>query len=140
MNNKFVGNKKYGWDALSIAIGVIGLIVWRFIRYGFWVGIPLIIYAFWRSRSKDLINRKKEEEIFQDFLKKCMKMLSKFNDNAFFSEVRKSYYEWLEKVQSKGKYGVVTCPRCKKYIRIKKKKGGTMISCPKCLLRFRTKI
>lgn len=139
MDNKFKGNRRYGWDTLSIVIGVIGAVFWAFVPYGSFMGIPLIIYAFWRSRSMDFLNRKREEKIFHDFLGKCIQVLSKFNDNALFYEVKKCFIEWSQKSQVKSKHSNITCPRCKTIIKIQKKKGVNMVSCPKCLTRLRTK-
>lgn len=139
MKNKSTDKKKYGWDPLSIFISAIGAMVWSFIPYGLLIGLPLIVYAFWRTRSKDILEREKEEKVFLDLVKRLKKILSKFNENALFYEVRGCFNEWMDKHRSKGVNPIIICPRCKTKIRLKKQKSESIIWCPKCSTRLRRK-
>lgn len=134
MNNEIRGKSKYEWDMLSIIMGFTGLTLWRFVDHGSLAGIPLIIYAFWRSRAKNYMTRKREEKAFFNLLEKCMKILSRFNDNAMFYEVRKSFKEWLQKIEAKNKYKykTMTCPNCRTIIKLESKEKPNLVLCPKC--------
>lgn len=139
MKNKSPDNERYGWDSLSVLISAISVIVWAFIPYGFLIGIPLMVFAFWRSRSKEIFERKKEEKVFLNFVRKLRKVLSRFNNNVLFYEIRRCFDEWVDKQRSRRAYSIIICPRCKTKIRLKKQKGESIIWCPKCSTRLRRK-
>lgn len=108
---------RYGTDRLNMVIlctglaasllssilrgSVVGLIAWA-VSYG------LMIWAIWRSLSRNINKRYQENRCF-------MRMLDQVKDrqNRYF-----------------------VCPRCRQTVRVPRHKGKIAITCPRCRERF----
>lgn len=116
---------RYGADQLSIALLFVSLllsVVFFFIpgtALSYIVYIPLIVFLF-RLLSKN-IQKRREENI--KFLKIWRPVESWFKTKQYRLKDSKShrYYK---------------CPNCKQTVRVPRKKGKILITCPKCKLEF----
>lgn len=140
VNNNYSNNQRYGWDSLSRFITFIGCIFCLITVYGAFIGLLLIWYAYWRSKSKDIINRKKEDKAYAEFCNNFFEGIYKIRTNIWFEKLEKNFYYVFLRGKLAYNYKMVICPRCGKQILLKKGKENTMLLCSRCSLKFRTKI
>ena len=88
------------------------------------VAILLISLYIWRSLSKNIVARRKE--------------------NAVFMKIWKPISDWFKltknKIKDRKTHVYKKCPKCKAVLRLPKKKGDHTVVCPKCHNRFDIKI
>lgn len=112
---------RYGTDELSRTLlwaGIILMLVCCFVKVPFlyplsWV---LVIYAYFRSFSKNIIKRSRERD---KFMRSTAKIRSKF------SMLKRRW-------KDRKTHNYYRCPKCKTMIRVPKGKGKIAITCPKC--------
>lgn len=128
--NANYNNHIYGWDKLSKVILVVAIIL-SFSRTGKIIGGILVVYAFWRSRSKDIDKRTKECMEFENLIYNIK--------SAFQCEggLKSTVYNLKEKIK-KRKYFIITrCPNCSQKLRLPKGKGNILVTCPRCSCKFK---
>ena len=116
---------RYGADQLSRAYLITALvlcIVSMFSKTGilYWVGIALLIYAYWRMMSKNISKRYEEN---QKYLNARYQAAVKWNKTKTRFAERKIYRFYK-------------CPQCSQKVRVPKGKGKICITCPKCRTEF----
>lgn len=112
---------RYGTDELSrflLWVGIICMFLsWiaplRFLYLPAWI---VVIWAYIRVMSKNIIKRSKERD-------KYLRMTSKVR-------ARLSIYKKMWKDRHSHRY--FKCPNCKTFIRVPKGKGKIVITCTKC--------
>ncbi len=116
---------RYGADDLSrvyiiatLVIFVISLISGWGILY--WIGLALMIYAYWRMLSRNVSKRYEEN---QKYLNARYQAAVKWN-------ARKK--RWAQR----GTYRFYKCPQCRQMVRVPRGKGKICITCPKCRTEF----
>lgn len=111
---------RYGTDRLNVVILCVGVaaIILSSLLQNSWVGrlffvlsYVLMIWAIWRSLSRNINKRYQENRRF-------LLMLDRVKD-------RKNRY--------------FLCPRCRQTVRVPRGKGKIMITCPKCKEKFQRK-
>lgn len=120
---------RYGNDTLNkflmvlyliciVAMTVLSLFIQSplFNLIGWMVSLSIFIWSFYRTMSRNIYKRRRENERFCGFFKLRR---NKFRD-------RKTH------VYRK-------CPQCKAVLRLPKAKGKHFVNCPKCKNRFQTK-
>lgn len=110
---------RYGVDALSMTIIIIGFIIsiiGPYVKIPPVVSMLVFIYAYYRVLSKDINKRYMEN---QKFLKLVKPITSNFKKLKMRMNNRKNY-----------KY--FKCKNCKQEIRVPKGKGKIRVTCPKC--------
>ncbi len=117
-----------GTDQLNVfllAIYLIFAIVTMFVRWQIFYIIMLVLFGItlWRSLSKNLEKRRKENECFL----RIWKPVAQFFKLPFL------------RIRDRKTHKYVKCPSCKKYMRIRKGKGEREINCPICNKRFKVK-
>jgi hypothetical protein len=128
---------RYGVDTLGIVLVFLALMLSR-INIVWIIGAGIFIYSLFRMLSKDTNKRFQEQQKFNTFLQKLMKMFSR--ESMFFRKLFKS-------LQSKYSYNKMTfqqrkqfeffkCPKCKKNLRLPKNKGKLQVTCPVCSFEF----
>lgn len=132
MNLNFY-NGRYGWDRLSKFIVVIALPLLIF-RYTALTGAALIIYALWRSFSKNITGRSNEAIRFENWLRGLAYKMA--NGGFNFS---KKYKNMSINLEERRKYKIVACPECKQKLRLPRGKGKVIATCKKCGHEFRLK-
>lgn len=112
---------RYGTDELSRTLLWTGIFIMfiscipviRFLYPFSWI---FIIYAYFRTFSKNIVKRSRERD---NFLRATSKFRSKF-----------SLYKRIWKDRKTHNY--YKCPKCKAMIRVPKGKGRIAITCTKC--------
>jgi len=119
---------RYGFDQLNLFLFVLYFAL--FIVTIFWpwliihiLMIILLIFMVWRMLSKNITQRRKENEVF----------LKIWNPIAQFFKLP------FLRIRDRKTHKYVKCPSCKKYMRVKKGKGEREINCPLCGNRFKVK-
>lgn len=120
---------RYGNDTLNkflmvlylicvVAVTILSYIIQSavFTLVGWTVTLGIFIWSFYRTMSRNIYKRRKENERFCGFFKLRK---NKFRD-------RKTH------VYRK-------CPKCKAVLRLPKAKGKHFVNCPRCKNRFQTK-
>lgn len=120
---------RYGNDTLNkflmvlyliciVAMTVLSLFIQSplFNLIGWMVSLSIFIWSFYRTMSRNIYKRRRENERFCGFFKLRR---NKFRD-------RKTH------VYRK-------CPKCKAVLRLPKAKGKHFVNCPRCKNRFETK-
>lgn len=122
--NKFMAGR-YGGDQLSTVLAFLALILTLISKLA---NIPMLIYigyiplgiSIYRIFSKDISKRRMENYKF----------------SIFISPV----YSWFKKTERKAKdfktHKYIKCPNCNADLRLPKKKGKIMVTCPKCKEKF----
>ena len=120
---------RYGNDTLNkflmvlylvcvVAVTILSYIIQSavFTLVGWTVTLAIFIWSFYRTMSRNIYKRRRENERFCGFFKLRR---NKFRD-------RKTH------VYRK-------CPKCKAVLRLPKAKGKHFVNCPRCKNRFQTK-
>lgn len=120
---------RYGNDTLNkflmvlylicvVAVTILSYIIQSavFTLVGWTVTLGIFVWSFYRTMSRNIYKRRKENERFCGFFKLRK---NKFRD-------RKTH------VYRK-------CPKCKAVLRLPKAKGKHFVNCPRCKNRFQTK-
>lgn len=120
---------RYGFDELyklSITIYFIVFIINLFIKNIIltYFELLLIIIIFYRSFSKKINKRKRENDIYLKVRKKIIKYLNL--KKIIWKDRNSKYYK--------------KCPKCKTILRLPLKKGKHTVNCPNCHHRFTVKV
>lgn len=114
----------YGWDKFSSFLVIIALVFtasrWIILML---IGTALMLWAIWRSLSKNRYKRYQEEEAFEY-------TLSRFN-----YKIRGLRDKFSEKLH----YRILTCPNCSQKLRVPRHKGKITVICKKCSAEFKTR-
>lgn len=110
----------YGWDKLSGFILILGLI-FLFNRITLAGGIVLIIYALWRSFSKNKYKRDLELRAF----------------NNFTFSISQKFYRLNTRIKEFSQYKIFKCPKCSQKLRVPRKKGNITVICKRCGYEFK---
>ena len=86
----------------------------------YYISLVLLIITYYRSLSRD-VNKRYKENLW--YLEKKDKLFGFFSRKKYYHEQRKDYH-------------IYTCPSCKQKIRIPKGKGKINVTCPKCRTSF----
>ena len=119
-NSFFKGS--YGLDLLSKYLVLLGLLL-TYTRYTRVLALLPIVYATWRSFSKNRSKRYKELLVFENFLVKIKQKLNLYKNNF----------------EQNKNFKVLTCPNCSQKLRVPRKKGSITITCKKCNKKFEGK-
>lgn len=133
-------NGRYGVDILSKVIILVGAMLCLFF-YTRPFGLLMIVYAFYRVLSRDILKRQREKVKFDNFLKN---MAFKFGNKAVNKGVKyKSQKPLNQKINDwfsqKKNYKVVQCSKCHQKLRVPRGKGKIVITCKKCGYEFKAK-
>lgn len=116
--NSYNGN--YGWDNLSRLLFLVA-VMFTMSRKTFMIGLCIGVYAFYRTRSKNIEKRKSEARKFELFETRILSYLKNIN---FVNNL---------------KFKVTRCPNCNQKVRLPKYKGNIVVTCPKCKKEFKFK-
>jgi ribosomal protein L37AE/L43A len=95
----------------------------------FWVlSYVLMIYAIWRSLSRNTYKRYQENRKFLQFFDRLKDRQHRYFDCPKCRQP-------VRVPRGKGKIAI-TCPRCKQTSRVPRGKGKIAITCPKCGEKF----
>lgn len=114
-----------GPDDLSIFstnLAIVIVLVNVFVQWAplAWIGLVLLAYAIFRTLSKNLAARSRENEAFLKALGPARPWVQ--NPRAAFVELRS--------------YKHVRCTSCKQKVRVPRGKGKLRVTCPKCRTKF----
>jgi ribosomal protein L37AE/L43A len=116
---------RYGVDQFTIFIVIMSMLI-TFI-YSFTRFLPiypfayiLLIYALYRTFSKNIQNRSRENQIF----------------TQIFGSMKKKLINIKLILVGTNTHKYFRCSRCKQIIRVPRNKGKISISCPKCRNEF----
>lgn len=115
-------NGSYGWDKLSQYL-ILGGILLSFTKITAVLGIPLSVYALWRSLSKDIYKRQLELRAFEHFLSDSKNKLNRYK----------------YKLEDSKHFKIFKCPNCSQKLRVPRHKGKLTITCKKCQTEFKGK-
>lgn len=110
---------RYGYDELNkfLSITAIVLILLSLFVPAFnFIALLLLLWAMFRTYSKNLENRRQERDAYLKVAGK-VKQFFKLRKNMWRDRNTHRYYK---------------CPSCNAYLRVPKGKGKIEISCPKC--------
>ena len=103
---------------VAILIAVINLVTKTRIFSA--IGLVLVVYAVWRTCSKDVQRRSSENAAFMRSLGPVARWVR--NPKAAFAETRSFKH--------------AKCPNCGQGVRVPRGKGKVRVTCPKCGTRF----
>ncbi|MDF2821480.1 MAG: hypothetical protein K0R15_1921 [Clostridiales bacterium] len=116
---------RYGSDKISYAILIVYLFMatitfFSGVQVFIWFGYILIIWSLYRTLSKNIYRRQRENQMF---LRATKPMASWFSRQK-------------NKVKNLKTHKYFNCPNCKQHLRAPKGKGRITITCPKCKRSF----
>ncbi|WMM24959.1 hypothetical protein RBU61_18840 [Tissierella sp. MB52-C2] len=122
--NKFMAGR-YGGDQLSMVLTFLALILTLLARL---INIPILIYigyiplviSIYRIFSKNINKRRMENYKFAIFM------------SPLYSRFKRTQ----SKVRDFKTHKYIKCPNCNASLRLPKKKGKIMVTCPKCKEKF----
>ena len=114
-----------GTDDLSkccLDVAMAALIISMFSRWTLFyiLGLVLLIYAYWRTFSKNVPKRYEENQKYLNF--------------RYQAVVKKE--QWKKRFAGRKIYRYFKCPQCRQRVRVPKGKGKICITCPKCRTEF----
>lgn len=112
---------RYGTDQFSLFLLVGSLvlsIVFRIfsLSYPYIINLLILLFVFYRTFSKNINVRYKENQKFLEIIKPIRLFLKKIQ----------------RRFNNRKKYRYFTCKNCKQEMRVPKGKGKIEITCPKC--------
>ncbi|MBQ9120321.1 MAG: hypothetical protein IJY09_09770 [Lachnospiraceae bacterium] len=116
---------RYGVDQFSRFLNILVivlLVVSLFVRNSlvYYVGVALLIYAYFRMFSRNHAKRYAEN---QRYLRLTAGFRGWYAKQKSYAQTRKTHH-------------IYACPSCRQKIRIPKGKGRIAIRCPKCSTEF----
>lgn len=116
---------RYGFDALSrflSAAAVFCMILSLFFRRSpfYLLGIILLVYCYFRTFSKNIPARYKENAVYLKY------------QNRVSAAFRKKRNEMAQRKT----HHIYRCPQCRQKIRVPRGRGRIAIRCPKCNTEF----
>lgn len=84
----------------------------------------IAVFAIYRVFSKNIVQRQKEAQVFENFLIKI---------KYIFSNTRQRLYQMKN-------YCFHKCPNCKAKLRLPRKRGKHTVCCPKCKQDFEMRV
>ncbi|MBU3160504.1 hypothetical protein KPL37_12185 [Clostridium frigoris] len=138
----FVKSSKelYGWDRFSKVTSLVGIFLLA-TRYSWILGIALIVYSIWRSRSTNMCARNNEKFIYENIERNFHYSIKNFRQS--FKQNIKNFkcifkkYKPLEQFKEKRNYMVTYCPKCRQKLRVPRRKGKIIVTCSNCNSEFR---
>lgn len=142
---------RYGHDTLNTFLVVVSLIIsilHRLFLRG--IVVKLILWALlgifiFRSLSKNISQRSKENEIFLKYYNKVKPHLQKVK--PYLKKIKplwKKIVSWFKLQQKKYRdrklFRYIKCPYCKASIRVPFVKGAHSLYCPRCNEKIQTNI
>ena len=131
-----ISESVYGWDKLSKILIAIGLLFCLY-RYGAFIGLPIVIYAFWRTQSKNIIKRTQEEMNFENFCRNIQYWFSRVKQKRLFYRFNNSIKQLISNLSQRKDFKITRCPHCTQKLRLPKHKGNIVVTCPKCSFQFK---
>lgn len=132
----------YGWDRFSKITLVVGILL-LLTRNSRILGVALIIYSIWRSRSSNMRGRNSEkfvyENIERNFHYKIENFRQSFKQNIKNLSIKFKKYKPIEKIKEKRMYIITYCPKCNQKLRLPRRKGKIIVTCSNCCSEFRLK-
>ncbi|WP_125152950.1 hypothetical protein [Clostridium rectalis] len=136
MNNMNYSNDIYGWDKLSKIMFVLGVAL-IFTKYGIIIGIALVIYSFIRTRSRNINKRTEEMFYYERFEGKVKEYFHNLGSGNFLYNVKSRINSVKQRFNTKKHFLVTKCPNCSQKLRLPKNKGNILVTCPRCLFKFK---
>lgn len=111
---------------LYMAIIIASLFVGNIVAHSILLGVALlvIIWNIFRTFSRNLYKRRKENAVFMGFF---------YRIKNFFARGRR---KWKERKTHKYK----KCPACKAQLRLPRRNCKIQVTCPKCGNKFKMKV
>ena len=147
-NNRFLQKMasfmygRYGSDDLNKALYLVGFIIMilaKFLSrvyYIYYLGLALVIWGIYRSFSRNIYKRQRENAFY---LQKTRGLRSKLQKRKIEKEQKRSQKKSNHSQASPG-YTFVTCGCCRQKLRVKAVSGTIEVTCPNCKARTRVKL
>lgn len=116
---------RYGVDQFSKFLTLVGIVLFVLSRFiggliFYFLGLGLVIYAYFRMFSKNIAKRYGENQKY-----------------LFYKDKVKLFFKKGKTNRQGGKnHRIFKCPSCKQKVRVPKGKGKIEITCPKCRTKF----
>ena len=138
--------KTYGWDNLSKFLFFTGIFI-SIGKYSFLFGIPIVCYAFYRTRSKNFVKRAAEQAAFDNLIRRIGDGLNSIFQGNTFSNLKNKFggklgnkFKSSKSKTTQGKnYVIIICPKCAQKLRLPANKGNMEAKCPKCHCNIKTR-
>lgn len=117
---------RYGLDVIGLILLIISVIFLR-IRNLWIVGIIIIGYALYRAFSTNIAGRRHEQQKFNQVMG---------NLSGVFKPLGSKIGKYRMMSKQKKNYVFVTCPKCKKTLRLPRNMGKLQVTCPVCKDQF----
>ncbi len=116
---------RYGADHLyyflfaeSLVCYILAAVFASFPLYG--LSLALLLYALWRTLSRNLWKRRRENDRFL----------------RFFRALRAPAVRFFARIRYRKTHVFRRCPYCRNYLRLPRQKGQHTVRCPRCNARF----
>ena len=118
---------RYGTDQLNLALLLLGVVCTLFgslfFRPLYWIGDVLFLTALFRTFSRNIPARQRENQAFW----------------RVWSPVKNWFSFQRRRFRERKQYKYFRCPVCKQRLRAPKGRGKIEVTCQKCRHMFRTK-
>ncbi|MCC8141818.1 MAG: zinc-ribbon domain-containing protein [Lachnospiraceae bacterium] len=145
MRNRFSNfmDGRYGNDQLNSFLTVAALVLlilnlFVTIWFLWYIGIILLVWAIWRSLSRNTARRAVENDRFTGFFSRFRRGGGSQSSSSGQSSYSRQESAERKKAQRQDKryYRYFNCPNCNQKVRVPKGKGKIEITCPKCRTSF----
>ena len=137
-------NGRYGNDTLNNALIILWLVlnILNTLIFGSnivrWILLLIVAIVIFRSLSKNIEQRSKENDIFLKYYSKAKPHLQKIK--PWWNSVVNWFKLQQKKYRDRKMFRYIKCPYCKVSIRVPFVKGKHSLYCPKCKEKFNTNI
>lgn len=128
----------YGWDKLSKFLLIMGFLfaLGRSV-FGIIAGLSIAIYAFWRTRSKNLMKRTQEEMAFENLERSFQYWIYRVKHKKIWYNLKKRIRDVRSEANERRHFKITRCPKCSQKLRLPRHKGRIVVTCPKCCENFK---
>lgn len=133
----------YGLDLLSLLLILLGSIlnIWHPTRF---LSLIPVLYAIYRTVSRDIYKRKNEYDKFVAFANKGLSKIGLSIPNNLqpitLSSLSSLNYRWKQARAQHKKYKNLICPKCKKRFMVPRGRGKVIITCKACHTEFKARV
>jgi len=131
MRNYFEGS--YGLDRLSRVILISGVLF--LITRSYIAALMLISCGAWRSLSRNVEARRREEIVFDEIMGRIVYKINQFIHSKGLGNW--SIKRKLKELKDRKYYVIVSCPKCSQKLRLPKNKGNIVVTCKRCANEFK---
>jgi len=127
---------RYGLDNLSKFLVLLSLICLTW-EYTLVMGIVIGAYGIWRTFSRDVEKRRREEITFENWVRQLANKLKVLYYKSGINRLGQKIRDYSSAIKQRRNYLIIRCPKCSQKLRLPRHKGVLIVTCKNCNFKFK---